>query len=175
MRRALLLVLVGVGGLGAGGCLTAPERGTPLYSPGAAPPTVGEVATLEVQVMFPSTRGATRTFIDTIDGRSVASLNSPFELLPGCHVVGTAARASSTGSRYVTMPSSTATHTFVIPMVAGHDYTVVETWSMPYGPQSTLSVRAVERDATGAETQEFPAAITDADVQACRAWTPPLG
>jgi hypothetical protein len=175
MRRALLLVLVGVGGLGAAGCLAAPERGTPLYSPGAAPLPAGQVATLEVQVANPSTRAGTRTFIEAIDGRNVATLASPFELLPGCHIVETAPHTMNTGGRWVYLPTSSATHVFPIRMEAGHAYRVVETWSMPYGPQATLSVRAVERDWTGAETQELPAATSDADVQACRAWTPPVG
>jgi hypothetical protein len=126
-------------------------------------------------VVSPSTVGATRTFIEAIDGRNVASLSSPFELLPGCHVVETAPHWVSNRRRYVYMPGDgSGIHAFPIRMAAGHAYAVVERWSMPSGALATLTVHAVERDGTGAEIQEFPAAATsDAAVQSCRASTPP--
>jgi hypothetical protein len=155
----------------AAGCLAAPERGTPLYSAGAAQLPVSQVATLEVQVPLPSGRNS-RTFIDAVDGRDVMSLPAPFELLPGCHVIQAALHYGGTQVKYV-FPQDTTTHVFPLRMRAGHDYTVVESWSSPVGPISTLSFYALERDLANGQTQRIDPSTGDADVQACRAWTPP--
>jgi hypothetical protein len=169
MRWAILLSLAST----AVGCLAPPERGLPLYSAGSAAVPSGQVATLDVQVPFPSTPGAVRTFIQSVDGRDVATLASPFELLPGCHVVETAPHWASTRARFIYSSGPTGTQIFPIRMRAGHAYTVVEKWSSPLGPLVTISVYAVERDLVGGQTAEISAAANDADVQACRAWTPP--
>jgi hypothetical protein len=168
MRRALVgLVMV------ASGCLAAPERGTPLYTAGAAAVPVSGVARLDVRVIAPSNPGTTRTFIEAVDGRDVMSLPGPFELLPGCHVILTALHVASTKIKFVYQASDTATHVFPIRMRAGHDYTVVETWTSSVGPIWTLSVHAQERDVASGQTQRIEASTNAADLQACRAWTPP--
>lgn len=169
MRRAILISLA----LSAAGCLAPPERGLPLYAAGRAALPPGQVATLDVQVPYPSSPGMVRTFIQTVDGRDVASLASPFELLPGCHVVETAPHWSGTKARLIYFPSLTGTHVFPIRMRAGRAYTVVEKWSEPLGPLMTISVHAIERDPAGGQTAEIAEAANDADVQACRTWTPP--
>jgi hypothetical protein len=173
MRRAILLCLTTASAFASVGCLAPPERGLPLYAAGATAVPAGQVATLDVQVPFPSTPGMIRTFIQSVDGRDVATLPSPFELLPGCHVVETAPHWASTKARYIYFPGLAGTQIFPIRMRAGHAYTVVEKWSAPLGPLMTISVHAFERDPVGGQTAEISAAANDADVQACRAWTPP--
>jgi hypothetical protein len=101
-RRAILLSLA----TAAVGCLAPPERGLPLYAAGAAAVPSGQVATLDVQVPFPSAPGAVRTFIQSVDGRDVATLASPFELLPGCHVVETAPHWAGIKARLIYFPTS---------------------------------------------------------------------
>ena len=170
MRWAILISLA----VAAGGCLTAPERGTPLYAAGTAALPPSQVATLEVWVQNPSVRGATRTFIEAVDGREVVTLASPFELLPGCHVVETAFRQTTTSKgTTVALRGDTGPHIFPFRMRAGHAYTVVEKWSEPFGPFATVSVRAFERASVGGAAEEVEPSAGEADVQACRGWTPP--
>jgi len=170
MRRAILVSLAII----AGGCLAAPERGIPLYSGGPAALPAGQVATLDVQVPYPSASGQVRTFIESVDGHDVVPLASFFELLPGCHVVETATHWLGPRARFIYSPGIAGTHTFPIRMRAGRAYTVVEKWSGPLGPLMTVSVHAFERDPAGGQTEEISAAANAADVQACRAWTPPM-
>jgi hypothetical protein len=57
-----------------------------------------------------------RTFIQSVDGRDVATLASPFELLPGCHVGETAPHWAGTKARFIYFPDLAGAHIFPIRM-----------------------------------------------------------
>jgi hypothetical protein len=160
--------------LAAGGCLAGPAggRGSPLYPVGPSPPSPADVATLDYRRPSGSAPVVgSPSFIRAVDGRNVSAMTAPFELLPGCHVVETAGREVTAG-KLGGFTGDLGPHVFPFRMRAGHEYTVVEE-AEPVSGFATISVHATERDAAGRQTQEIPASTGDADLQACRAWTPP--
>jgi hypothetical protein len=169
MWRWLSLPLVAL----ASGCLTASERATPLYPASASPPTAAQLATLDFRRPGGSAPVVgSPSFIRTVDGRDVSTFPAPFALLPGCHVVETAGR-QVTAAKALSYVGDVDPRVFPFRMRAGHEYTVVEEYAESTGPIVNVSVHAVERDAVGRQMQQIAAASGDADLQACRAWTPP--
>ena len=170
MRR-LVAFLVAVA---VGGCLAGPPggRGSPLYAVGPTRPAPADVATLDYRRPSGSAPVVgSPSYIRSVDGRDVSTMTAPFELMPGCHLVETAGRdviASKVGG----YGGDLGPHVFPFRMRAGHEYTVVEEIA-PVGGFATVSVHAIDRDPAGRHTEEIPASTGDADVQACRAWTPP--
>ncbi len=102
----------------------------------------------------------------------MSTFRAPFALLPGCHIVETAGR-QVTATKALSYVGDLDPRVFPFRMRADHEYTVVEEVAEPTGPIVNVSVHAIERDAAGHQTQEIAAAAGDADLQACRAWTPP--
>jgi hypothetical protein len=169
MWRALALVVL------ASGCLTAPgrERATPLYPASEPPARAAELATLDFRRPGGSAPVVgSASFIRSVDGRDVSTFPAPFALLPGCHVVETAGR-QVTAAKALSYVGDVGARVFPFRMRAGHEYTVVEEYAETTGPIVNVSVHAVERDAAGRQTQEIAAASGEADLQSCRAWTPP--
>jgi hypothetical protein len=158
----------------AAGCLAGPAggRGSPLYTVGPSRPSLADLATLDYRRPSGSAPVVgSPSFIRTVDGRDVSTMTAPFELLPGCHVVETAGREVVAG-KAGGYSGDLGPHVFPFRMRAGHEYTVVEEIA-PVGSFAIVSVHAVERDPHGQQTEEIPASAGDADIQACRAWTPP--
>ena len=139
------------------GCIAGEGRGYPLYpTTGAGPMDPSRVVRLAGYVRF-------------VDGVDVSEHGTRFELLPGCHLIGTPSRwgsASMSGGVAV----STGTLTFALPMKAGHQYAVSVETSLAGGggPTQPAFVRAYERDASGAVTETFAPASSQSDVQRCR-------
>jgi hypothetical protein len=159
----------------AGGCLAGPAggRGSPLYPVGPSRPAPADVATLDYRRPSGSAPVVgSPSFIRTVDGRDVSTMTAPFELLPGCHVVETAGR-EVTAAKAGGYTGDLGPHVFPFRMRADHEYTVVEE-AEPVNGFATVSVHAIERDLAGKQqTHEIPASTGDADVRACRAWSPP--
>ncbi|HLK90975.1 MAG TPA: hypothetical protein VKZ18_13840 [Polyangia bacterium] len=144
--------------LAMGGCGAAPvvERGTPLYTIGAAPLPRSKVALLDFQQ--PSSRFPMPSIIETVDGRDVSQLLSPFVLLPGCHIVevsppwtirkGTAATAAP------------GTEIYMINMRAGREYTALSELLAPLAGSAQYSLHLVERDSDGHAEEIMPATST---------------
>jgi hypothetical protein len=166
MWRGTVVALAIVGG----GCLTAPavERGTPLYTAGPAPLPPSQVAILEARapqdVMWIGT--GSRPHIKSVDGRDVTPWSAPFELLPGCHVVETA--GPGVVAKRTNYTEGAWGCVFALRMSGGSVYTVLFDYLQP----PYVSVRAVAWDPVRRESHEVRAATGEADVQACRAWTP---
>jgi hypothetical protein len=158
-----------------GGCLATPpaQRGYPLYEVAAERPPANQVASLGTILPGGSTPGGGATsFIKSIDGRDVSTLAETFELEPGCHVVETASGLVVTNDT-ITFRGQLGTRVFPFRMRAGHQYLVVVEFGPSAGSTVRVSLFAEERDASGAHTQQVAPATSPADVQACRAWTPP--
>jgi hypothetical protein len=157
------------------GCFAAPtaQRGYPLYQVGPERPPANQVASLATILPGGSTPGGGAiSFIKSIDGRDVSTLEGAFELMPGCHVVETESGLVVTNET-ITFRGELGTRIFPFRMLPGHQYLVVVEFAPSMGSTVRVSVYAEERDASGARTQQVPPATSPAEVQACRAWTPP--
>lgn len=125
----------------ATGCIAGQDPGYPLY-PVDPPRASHEVARLVGYVRF-------------VDGQDVSSLGKAFELLPGCHVVGTPSSWTQGQVNAGATTVQTGRVDFALPMRAGHQY-VIEVYVEPMtGPTGRAGVRALERTASGETTHVF--------------------
>ena len=135
------------------GARPAPVR---LYEPTAQPLRPEEVSTLSGYVRF-------------VDGIDVSSRGKRFELLPGCHLVGTPSSWGSQspgGSSVVT--ARTGQWLFALPMKAGHFYQIEVIVGQMTGPTGSLTIKGSETDSTGTRTAEFERVENPEDIVACR-------
>jgi hypothetical protein len=153
------------------GCMAnrAAQRGYPLYA-GTLPPD--QVARLQVVTPGGAVPGSGATsFIKTVDGRDVSTLDSLFELLPGCHLVSTE-RSLLVGNENVTVRADLGTRVLPFRMKAGYEYAVVVEFGSFVGSTARASISAVERDPAGKQTETVPPATSLNDLSACKAWHP---
>jgi hypothetical protein len=138
-------------------CVTARSRGYPLY-----PSTTGRLDETRVARLG--------GYVHFVDGQDISALGGQFELLPGCHVIGTPALwGGSTLTGRGTVRAHTGEVTFALPMKAGYQYTVeVVIYPGLNGGRYTHVVRAFEQDAQGAKTRTFKRAPSSSTIEACR-------
>lgn len=89
LRRPLLLAALTLS------CIHAPEQppGYPLYPTSGTRPARDQVAELVTSMPGGSSfGGGSEALIKKVDGKDVGTLDSSFELLPGCHIVQTSSR-----------------------------------------------------------------------------------
>jgi len=154
MHEPRLIVLMALA-LSAAACISGGEpRRVRLY-PASEEPSPQELATLSGFVRF-------------VDDRDVSELIGPFELLPGCHVIGTplewTGRAPDGGPGAV---ATTGRWTFALPMRAGHHYRIEVITGPLTAPVGTLTIKGFEEDLAGNTTREFERAKSPADIEAC--------
>jgi hypothetical protein len=138
----------------APGCISAGRRGYPLYS-AARPLTLPEVA-------------GVAGFVKDIDGQDVSKHGTNFEVLPGCHVVGTPTQWGRMNTNTGVMVT-TGRCVFVLPMQAGHQYFVeVGEATFTSGPIWKAIVVARETDAKGSTVREFAPATSKEDFEVCQ-------
>jgi hypothetical protein len=131
-----------------------PER---LYPPTAQPLRADQVSTLSGYVQF-------------VDGKDVSSRGTYFELLPGCHLIGTPSHwgeqspAGNAGATAVTGEWS-----FVLPMRAGYLYRIDVKVGDTTSPVGSLTIKGYESDANGKDTREFERSTSPKDIEACQA------
>ena len=138
----------------ASACITGTRRGYPLYP---NPPLLEEQ------------RVALLTgYVHDVDGQDVSAHGQSFDLLPGCHVVGTPLKWGTMDSRAGAV-ITTGPHKFAIPMRAGHSYVVEVSSSAPFfsAPTTPAYVSAREMDAGGHTTRSFVSAQSLRDIEAC--------
>jgi hypothetical protein len=138
----------------AAGCISAGRRGYPLY------PSDRALAPHEV--------AAVAGFVKDIDGQDVSKHGSNFEVLPGCHVIGT---PTKWGQMNINAGEMVATGrlVFVLPMQAGHQYFIeVGESTFANGPMWRVIVVARETDAKGSTIRTFAPATSPKDFEACR-------
>jgi hypothetical protein len=135
-------------------------RGYRLYPPAPQPLPPDQVSTLAGYVQF-------------VDNQDVSSLGGYFELLPGCHVIGTPSHwgdQSAGGSVAVT--ATTGRWIFALPMRAGHRYRIEVAVPVMTGVTGTLTIKGRESDLAGNKTREFEHVTSVKDIQACFAEAP---
>ena len=120
-----------MGALAASACAVgAPTRGYPLH--GSAHERLQDVARLH-------------GYVRTVDGRDVSEHGHHFELLPGCHVVGTPTKWGGAGTdAWVT--ADTGQLLFVLNMQEGHEY---EIRVHEYQALGRVEIEAIEKDMHG--------------------------
>jgi hypothetical protein len=134
-------------------CLAPHERGEALYPATGPRPRREEVAQLGGYVRLVDDQQVT-------EGRS-------FELLPGCHIVGTPARWGRVGDSGGVLVD-TGHRTFALVMKPGHRYLVEVSVNMMGGSTGSAVVQATEEDPQGKRTQVIGPAKTTADIEACK-------
>ena len=147
----LTLALSAAACISGGGPL--PDR---LYPPTRQPLGPQQVSTLSGYVQF-------------VDGKDVSLLGGYFELLPGCHVIGTPSHwaEQSPGGRSV-VTATTGRWTFALPMRAGHQYRIEVSSGVATGTILRLTIKGYESDLGGHQTREFEAAKSPKDIEACK-------
>jgi len=140
--------------LSAAACISV-ARPARLYAPAPQPLRPEQASTLTGYVQF-------------VDGNDVSSLGGYFELLPGCHVIGTPSHWSehSPGSNSAVV-ANTERWTFALPMRAGHQYRIEVIVREMTGPTAPLTILGYESDLGGNKTREFEHAASAKDIDAC--------
>jgi hypothetical protein len=151
-RHGVVLVMTLV--LSATGCISgAGLRPYRLYPPVPQPLGLDQVSTLGGHVQF-------------VDDKDVSSLGGYFELLPGCHVIGTPSRGwLPVGKSGIVVP--TGRLTFALPMRAGHQYRIEFRTGGMMAPTGRITVKGYESDLRGSQTREFERATSPKDIEAC--------
>jgi RecB family exonuclease len=107
--------------------------------------------------------------VQFVDDKDVSSLGGYFELLPGCHVIGTALRTGvPTPGRTFVGTLATGRLTFALPMRAGHQYRIESRDTAMIGPKGRFTTRGYESDLRGNKTREFERAESPKDIEACK-------
>ncbi|HEY2404660.1 MAG TPA: hypothetical protein VGI10_01585 [Polyangiaceae bacterium] len=151
--RVLLTTLA----LSTGACFASATPPVRLYADDGQPRRAEDVSTLS-------------GYVQVVDGRDVSSLGGPFELLPGCHVIGTPSHwglHSPGGDSAVT--ATTGQWQFALPMKAGHQYRIDVILGAMTGPTGSLTIKAHESDLGGHEKREFDRVTSSNDIDACQA------
>jgi hypothetical protein len=151
------------------GCMTrSATRGFPLYSNPGEPLARNKVATLATTLPVGVAPGDGATsFIKTVDGRDVLTLDSYFEVLPGCHVVTTDSQLMFGSTRGGWRRRPVPPRSFIFDMKAGSAYFVVVRLAEQMNGFAVIVVDGTERDPTGKETRIFNAVPGFAARQAC--------
>jgi hypothetical protein len=154
-KRGMVFVMTLV--LSAAGCLSgAGVRPYRLYPPAPQPLGPDQVSTLTGYVQF-------------VDDKDVSSLGGYFELLPGCHVIGTPLRGGvPTPGRTSVGTFATGRLDFALPMRAGHQYRIENRDTGMMGPKGRFTIKAYEIDLRGNKTREFERSESPKDIEACK-------
>ena len=143
--------------LTAGACVSGggplPDR---LYPPGPQPLGPQQVSTLSGYVQF-------------VDDKDVSSLGGYFELLPGCHVIGTPSRTGvPTPGRTSVGTFTTGRWPFALPMKAGHQYRIEVSTGVMTGSLVRITIKGYESDLRGNKTREFERATSQKGIETCK-------
>jgi hypothetical protein len=104
-----------------------------------------------------------------VDDKDVSSLGGYFELLPGCHVIGTPSHwADQSPGGNLTVTATTGRWTFALPMKAGHQYRVEVIAGVMTAMTGPLTIKGYQRDLGGHQTREFERATSQKDIEACK-------
>ena len=153
-----------------GGCVGAPNasRGYPLYAAadGARLP-LDRVARLSASLPLGGAPGGGGTaFIKAVDGRDVSTLDSLFELAPGCHVVETERRFVLANDR-MTWHGELAGGAFVVDAKPGYEYIVTVELMEGMGSTGRLAVYVVEQAPGGKRSAPMQAVSASEAAKAC--------
>jgi hypothetical protein len=156
MQKPALQFMMMLLTLSAAGCMSGPGlRPDRLYPPPPQPLGPDKVSTLTGYVQF-------------VDNRDVSEMGGYFELLPGCHVIGTPSRwGEQSAGGGTTVTATTGRWTFALPMRAGHQYRIEVIVPVFTGVTAPLNIKGHETDLGGNKTREFERATSLKDIEAC--------
>lgn len=104
-----------------------------------------------------------------VDGQDVSSLDTPFELLPGCHVVTTPTQWIAQDSSGLLVLAQLPEYQIPLPMKPAHYYQVeVATARETLQGARYVYVRALERDTHGQITGDYRPVAGNVDPGTCR-------
>jgi hypothetical protein len=149
------MIFVVTAALSAAACISV-ARPCQLYPPAPQPLASEQVSTLTGYVQF-------------VDDKDVSELGGSFDLLPGCHVIGTPSHWSERSPvSYSVVVATTGQWTFALPMRAGHRYRIEVIVGVVTGPTAPLTIKGYESDLRGTQTREFEHATSLKDIEACK-------
>ncbi len=140
------------------GCVGGQQTAVALYAGTPAPRE--QVARLSGYVRY----------VDDVD---VSERGSVFDVLPGCHLVGTPESWSRGEALQGSIAWNTGRIVFALVMRPAHHYVIEVDAKRGSGPTGRGQVKAVERDSSGTITGTFGPAQDEEDVRRCLASTPP--
>jgi hypothetical protein len=144
------------------GCISAKQRGYPLYAASDVARSREEVAGLT-------------GYVERVDGVDVTSHGASFELLPGCHWISTPRDWGKVESGSGGVIVTTGRVNFVLPMKAGQSYRIEVRKRVMGGLTDAVVVEATEQDASGHTTTVFTPTTSREAIEACRpSASPPL-
>jgi hypothetical protein len=139
--------------------------GYPLYGDSRLPR--GQVAELVTLMPGGTSVGAgSEGLIKSVDGKDVSTLDTAFELLPGCHIVQTSSRVLISNDKII-WRGELGTNTFAMQMKPGNTYVVKLELVDTMNSSGRITMSAIEENATGQEIQRLTPG-SERDVQACR-------
>ena len=138
-------------------CIGGQQTAVALYDGDPAPSS--EVARLSGYVRY-------------VDGVDVATRGSVFELLPGCHLVGTPDSWGRSEASYGAAVVNTGRLDFALVMRPAHHYAIEVDTDHATGPTGRAWVMAVERDPSGKITKTFGPVQNEEDAERCLAAAP---
>jgi hypothetical protein len=169
MHRALFVAALSLS------CVHAAEQplGYPLYPNSGTRMPRDRVAELATVMPGGSSVGAgSAAFIHAVDGRDVSTLDTAFELTPGCHVVQTESRLLI-ANEAITWRGELGPRLFPFQMKPGNTYLVKVDLVQGMGASARVLVYGIEQDAAGRDVQRIEPAKNAADLRACMAATAP--
>jgi predicted outer membrane repeat protein len=116
------------------GCIAGSERGYPLYPVADVRPDANAVAHIGGYVRF-------------VDGVDVSAHGTSFEVLPGCHLIGTPSRWGNVTANSGGVIATTGKIDFVLLTRPGQSYTIAVETGVASGPYTSIAVVGYERNA----------------------------
>ena len=160
MTRSSFPARAGLGLLLLSGCIVRAGDPHPLYPNPETPRPPAEVARLFGPIA-------------AVDGQDVSRLGKSFALVPGCHIVRLVEKVGAINTSAATgFVGMTGGVVFALKMRANFAYEVEVQMRETAGPTGTLLIQAWERAADGSSATPIPPARSEADIDACRSWTP---
>ena len=144
------------------GCVAHEQRGVPLYSPADPPLPRESVARVVGYVRY----------VDGADLAKEGRKGRTFEVLPGCHLVGTPSSWGTTEGPQGGVAVPTGRVDYAMPMRAGHEYVIDVFVQDSSSSTGAAELRAYERSPGGAITRTFSPIRSQADVTACQQAAP---
>jgi hypothetical protein len=165
MRRTLLVLALSL----ACAHTVAQPSGYPLYANSGARLPHDRVA--QLTTLMPggsSVGGGSAAFIKAVDGKDVSTLDTSFELLPGCHIVQTA-RELLVANQAITWRGELGSRAFAFHMKPGNTYIVKVDLQEGMSGSARVLVYGIEQDAAGGEVQRLEPTKSMDELRACRA------
>lgn len=146
----------------------ATTQGYPLYKTEPARLPDNQIARLSTKLPLGAGPGAGATsFIKAVDNRDVSTLDSIFDLLPGCHVIQTESSFIMSNNN-VTWRAQLGPRLFALEMKPAHVYFIVVELNEGMSGHGRIKVYATEEDMNGKQTGTFPPPATLSEAMKCR-------